>query len=169
MLQGQLVVLRAWQAADVSPLGVLRNDVALQQQLMSQPRPNTPERVQAWLKARSEQGDGVFFVIADRQTDQALGFIQLQHLDLFHGHADLGICLAPEAQGGGRGREAMQLLMDYARAVFNLRKVMLQVLTSNSRAIALYESMGFQRVGVLKAHFCAQGQHHDVLWMERLS
>ncbi|MEY4428987.1 MAG: hypothetical protein RLZZ182_1676 [Pseudomonadota bacterium] len=169
MLQGQRVVLRAWQAADVEPLGVLRNDVALQQQLMSQPRPNTPERVQAWLKARSEQSDGVFFVIADRQTDQALGFIQLQHLDLFHGHADLGICLAPEAQGGGRGREAMQLLMGYARSVFSLRKILLQVLLSNTRAIALYESLGFERVGVLKAHFCAQGQHHDVLWMEHLT
>ena len=47
-------VIRAPQDSDLPILQALRNDVALQAQLMSLPRANGRERVQAWLGRLAE-------------------------------------------------------------------------------------------------------------------
>ena len=168
MLTGPDVILRAWRDDDVAALARLRNDVALQQQLMAQPRPNSHARVLQWLKDRSERTDGVFFVVAAASDDRAVGYVQLADMDIFHGHARLGICLSPDAQGTGWAAQAMALLEAYVREVFGLRKIVLEVLCSNARAIRFYDKQGFSTVGVLRQHVFMHGAHVDVQWMEKL-
>jgi diamine N-acetyltransferase len=168
MLVGKNVVLRAWREDDIAMLMRLRNDVALQTQLMTQPRPNSRERVSQWLKDWSERIDGVFFVVAAADDDHVLGYVQLANMDVMHGRADLGICLDPAVHGRGVADQTMELLQSYGIQVFGLRKILLQVLSRNLRAIAFYEKQGFERVGVLREHAFLQGSHTDVLLMEKL-
>jgi diamine N-acetyltransferase len=168
MLAGKNVVLRAWREEDLAVLMRLRNDVSLQTQLMAQPRPSSRSRVSQWLEKWSERTDGVFFVVAATDDDQVLGYVQLANMDLMHGRGDLGICLDPAAHGQGVADETMELLQNYAIQVFGLRKILLHVLCSNLRAIAFYEKQGFERVGVLREHAFLQGEHVDVLYMEKL-
>lgn len=168
MLVGKDVVLRSWCEEDLAVLMRLRNDVALQTQLMAQPRPNSRARVSQWLKDRSERTDGVFFVVAAADDNRALGYVQLANMDVLHGHGDLGICLDPAAHGRGIAAQTLALLQDYVKQVFGLRKIVLQVLCSNLRAIGFYDKQGFARVGVLRAHAFLQGAHVDVLLMEKL-
>ncbi len=168
MLTGVDVTLRAWRDADVAELEALRNDVALQQQLMAQPRPNSRARVLQWLSDRSARADGVFFVIAAASDDRVLGYVQLADMDLFHGRAQLGICLSAAAQGRGLAGQVMALLEGYVREVFGLRKIGLEVLCSNAQAIRFYDKQGFATVGVLRQHAFVQGAHVDVLVMEKL-
>lgn len=168
MLSGKDVVLRPWCENDIAALMRLRNDVALQTQLMSQPRPNSRVRVSQWLKDRSERTDGVFFVVAAAQDDRVLGYVQLANMDVVHGRGELGICLDPAVHGRGVAAQTMELLQDYVMQVFGLRKILLQVLCSNLRAIAFYEKQAFTRVGVLREHVFLQGIHMDVLLMEKL-
>lgn len=53
----------------------------------------------------------------------------------------------PGAQRQGVGRAIMLGLLDWARAV-GVNRVQLNVFADNHRAIALYESLGFERCGV---------------------
>ena len=168
MLIGTNVVLRAWREEDISVLMRLRNDVALQTQLITQPRPNSRVRVSQWLKDWSERTDGVFFVVAAADDDHVLGYVQLTTMDLMHGRGDLGICLDPAVHGHGVADQTMEMLQNYAMQIFGLRKILLHVLCSNLRAIAFYEKQGFERVGVLRKHAFLQGDHVDVLLMEKL-
>jgi diamine N-acetyltransferase len=168
MLAGKNVVLRAWREDDIAVLMRLRNDVALQTQLMSQPRPNSRVRVSQWLKDWSKRTDGVFFVVAAADDDHALGYVQLANIDVMHGRGDLGICLDPAVHGHGVANQTMELLQSYVMQVFGLRKILLQVLSRNLRAIAFYVKQGFERVGVLREHAFLQGSHVDVLLMEKL-
>jgi len=168
MLVGKGVVLRAWCDDDLEVLMRLRNDVALQTQLMTQPRPNSRDRVSQWLKDRSERPDVIFFVVAAADDDRALGYVQLANMDVMHGRGDLGICLDPALHGRGVAGQTMELLQAYAIQVFGLRKILLQVLCSNLRAIRFYEKEGFERVGVLREHAFLQGSRVDVLLMEKL-
>lgn len=168
MLASKDVVLRPWREDDLTMLMRLRNDVELQTQLMTQPRPNSRARVSQWLKERSERTDGVFFVVAAVDDDRVLGYVQLVNMDLMHGRGDLGICLDPAVHGRGVAGQTMALLQAYVKQVFGLRKIVLQVLCSNLRAIAFYEKQGFERVGVLREHVFLQGSHVDVLLMEKL-
>lgn len=168
MLTGNKVVLRAWANEDLPALQALRNDVPLQRQLMAQPKGSSLDQVRAWLTARSQTADAVFFVIADRASNQALGYVQLLDMDLFHGSGRLGICIGPQAQGHGYGGETLALLADYVRETFGLRKIVLEVLASNEGAIRLYLRHGYREVGRWQQHFRIASGYADVVIMEKL-
>lgn len=167
MLNGERVVLREWREADLEALAALRNDVGMQRLLMATARPNSVERVREWLIERGSQEHIVFFVVAD-SADNAVGYIQVNNIDRFHGRGDLGICLASSAHGRGIAAEACHLLEGYLRDTLALNKLYLQVLSDNKRAIAFYRKYGYSEVGILRQHFREGSARHDVILMERV-
>ncbi|NOR72204.1 MAG: GNAT family N-acetyltransferase [Methylomarinum sp.] len=168
MISGKNTVLRAWEESDITSLHSLRNDVSLQQQLMSRPQANSIEQVRQWLKSKTTLSDSVFFVIAGKQQNKIVGYLQVVSIDLLNGTGKLGICLLPEEQGKGYGSEAIDLLQQYLVEVFNIRKLFLEVLKSNNRAHSLYTKLGFQECGCLHKHFYINKCFDDVLIMEKI-
>lgn len=168
MLTAESVTLRPPTAADREMLSGLRNDVSLQLALMAAPRANSPARVDQWVEGVLGDPNSLFFVIADRGSGEGVGFIQLRNMDVLHGTGRLGIGLAPGARGRGLGGQAIATLELYARDVFRIRKVVLEVLASNAAGVRCYEKAGYVRVGVLRSHHYQHGEYRDVLIMERL-
>jgi RimJ/RimL family protein N-acetyltransferase len=166
MIEGPSIRLRAWQERDLPALQVLRNDVALQAQLLARAQGSDIAQVQDWLQRRSNGTDSLLFVIADRHGDDAFGFIQFTGLDPIDRLADLGICLSPAAQGRGAGTEAITLALPYLREVRRTRKLNLRVRCDNERAIRCYQRLGFQQCGTLRQHIFIDGHWQDVLLME---
>jgi len=166
VLQGDRLTLREWRESDVEALAKLRNNVQLQALLMTQARPNSIERVRRWLVDRSSTDDMVFFVAAQRTDDAAIGYVQVAHIDRFHGVGEFGICLSASAQGSKLAPEACQLLDPYLRQVLALRKLTLKVRADNARAIAFYLKYGYREVGRMESHFREKDKYHDVLIME---
>jgi len=167
MLQGDKLVLREWRESDLGALAELRNDIELQALLMTQAKPNSIERVRHWLVDRTSRDDMVFFVAAARSNDAVLGYVQVAGIDRVHGVGELGICLSPSAQGGNLAQEACRLLERYLGQTLFLRKLTLKVLADNARAIAFYLKSGYREVGRLERQFLVDGQHRDVVIMER--
>jgi diamine N-acetyltransferase len=165
MLIGTKVILRAPGDDDLAALAALRNDAALQLLLMSQPRPNTPQRVRDWVAHLLADDTSVFFII--EVGGQAVGYLQIVSMRFLHGTGELGICLKNDVQGQGIAAEALALVETYAQEVFNLRKLTLQVLSSNTRAVRFYEKSGFRTVGVWQRHFYQRGSFRDVMLMEK--
>lgn len=168
MLHGDGVVLREWRESDLEALTTLRNDIDLQTLLMAQAKPNSVERVRAWLADRSSRNDMVFFVISATTNDTALGYLQVNDIDGFHGHGELGICLSRSAHGSGIAQKSCTLLEHYLRQTLGLRKLTLKVFSNNSRAIAFYRKQGYRDVGVLQQHFRNGDHYTDVTIMEHL-
>lgn len=167
MLSDEIVLLRNWQERDIAELLRLRNDRALQEQLMTQPRPNSEESVRQWLSRRSAGPDNVFFVVEDIRSGQLAGYLQYTDLNTLNGTADFGICIAPAFHGCGHASAAMDLAERYLKNVFNTRKVTLKVFADNSRAIRLYEKRRFDRCGLLRRQFLRDGVFQDVVIMEK--
>lgn len=165
-LQLSNTCLRAPLAEDIFFLQGLRNDMELQSQLMSLPRPNSPDKVREWLNRIANDERSVFFVIHEHGATQAIGFIQVREMDFIHGHGSLGICLEAQARGRGHGGAAVRLVQNYCKSVFGLRKLILQVLASNEGATRLYQRLGWKLVGCLERHFYHKGSYHDVCIME---
>jgi RimJ/RimL family protein N-acetyltransferase len=168
MVEGTKVLLRAWSTADLDVLHRMRNDLSLQRQLMSHPRGNSLDQVRDWLVARTKATDSVFLVIEPRHSSEIAGYIQASEIDCINGLAKIGICLTPSLHGKGFGSEAMALLESYLTAVFNIRKLTLEVLADNAIAIALYTKLGYRDVGHLQQHFYFDGDYFDVALMEKL-
>ncbi len=167
MIGDDRIVLRAWAQEDLDALGKLRNDLTLQEMLMSQPRPNSADRVQNWLTEKSGRDDGVFFVIVDRECDRVLGYVQVVNMNTQHGTGELDICIGPDFQGSGYGSSALAFLEDYLKRVFSLRKLLLHVLADNEDAVKFYLKLGFDEVGRMKGHFLNNGEYRDVVIMEK--
>lgn len=68
----------------------------------------------------------------------------------------LNIAITPEEQGRGLGRILLQWLIEQARAEGS-ETVFLEVRLSNQPAQRLYESLGFNEIGMRKAYYRVQG------------
>ncbi len=68
------------------------------------------------------------------------------------GVALLGMCILQDARGRGGGHAMMRAAIAHARAG-GLHKIDLEVWPDNARAIALYESYGFELEGTRRRHY----------------
>ena len=82
--------------------------------------------------------------------------------------ASLGISVHDDFQGRGIGRLLMGSLLDIADNYLGLVRVELEVFADNARALALYESLGFQTEGCKRQDAFRRGQYLDVLVMGRI-
>ena len=78
--------------------------------------------------------------------------------------ADLGLMVAASHRRRGVGRALLDQAVTWADSV-GVRKLELHVFPWNQPAIALYESFGFEREGVRKAHYLRDGVPVDVILM----
>jgi L-phenylalanine/L-methionine N-acetyltransferase len=62
-----------------------------------------------------------------------------------------GVGVHPDFSGKGYGKKLMQAVIDLAKAQ-GLRRIELSTATTNERAIRLYESVGFEKEGVLRQY-----------------
>lgn len=71
-------------------------------------------------------------------------------------------------QGHGVGRALLDALLAYADDWLGLVRLELVAYPDNLRAISLYESVGFEREGVLRQEALRDGRYEDGLLMARL-
>jgi len=166
MIDGTTVRLRAWGESDLNVLLELRNDIALQAQLLARPRGSSAEQVRRWVEERSARKDGLFFIVADYISDAALGFLQISEMDLFDRRAEMGICLVRESQRRGVGSESLALVSEYLCDTWRLRKLSLRVRADNQAAIRCYRKCGFEEVGILREHNYIEGAWRDIVLMD---
>lgn len=79
-----------------------------------------------------------------------------------------GFYVVPERRGQGLGRQLMEAAMEDIRNRGGVRKVMVWVNPGQEAAVSLYESFGFDRVGIVKEDLYYDGKYYDGLVMEKL-
>jgi RimJ/RimL family protein N-acetyltransferase len=87
-------------------------------------------------------------------------------LDDVRDHGNLGIVVSNEYRSIGIGTEMLRTLIDECTKE-GLRTIELQVLKTNPRALALYEGLGFVKVGVIAKKVHRGGRFIDVLLMSK--
>ncbi|MCU7836818.1 MAG: ribosomal protein S18-alanine N-acetyltransferase [gamma proteobacterium symbiont of Taylorina sp.] len=74
----------------------------------------------------------------------------------------LNICIAPEYQNNGYGLGLLEWLISYVRNK-GIKTLYLEVRSSNKSAIHLYESIGFNEIGVRENYYPAKKGKEDAL------
>ena len=83
----------------------------------------------------------------------------------------LNVCVRMDFRDHGLGRYLMQVLFEQARGAL-CHDIFLEVRPSNPSAIHLYETLGFQRVGVRKGYYQASwsnGSGREDAWVYKLT
>lgn len=165
MLCGEKVVLRAVEREDLKALHDLASNVEL---AMLSDGAWTPSPLAEYEKEFDEHvkdDDKSHFVI--EADGEIIGDIGL-HLrkNRRAGAATLGVSIYdPDYIGKGYGRDAIAVLLDWAFRIQNYRRISLETLATNERAVRSYRACGFVEEGRLREHEYWNGQYVDVLCM----
>lgn len=106
------------------------------------------------------------------EVDDAIaGLIQFHEVpDPDYMHAGIDITLGTAHQGLGLGTEALRTLIDYLIAGRGHHRITIDPAVDNTRAIHVYEKVGFKPVGVMRRYERgADGTWHDNLLMDLLA
>jgi len=170
MLQGDRLLLRAQRRDDLPRICAFNNDIAVELAGGGDPpMPQSLERLEAEFDSNVSSGgrEGASFVI--EADGVVIGGCALFNFNDSARTCALGITIGDKSYWGrGLGREAINLLLDYAFRYRNLRKVWLTVNGANARAIAAYEACGFVEEGRQRAQVWSAGAYDDLVYMGAL-
>jgi RimJ/RimL family protein N-acetyltransferase len=163
VLRGKRVVLRPFRPDDVEPLWRARLDALTWAQTTEMPF--LPETLEDLRARYAERGSGTAAQFAVDEDDVLVGRAGLFGVDELARTAEVGLTLLPDARGRGLGRDVLRVLLGYAFRSRNLRRVHLQSLASNERALRAYRAVGFVEEGRRREHAWVEGAYEDIVLM----
>lgn len=102
--------------------------------------------------------------VADTSSPCIMGCIDLFDFDARNRKSAIGMYIAPEARGKGVGKQAVQLLEDYAFGFLHLRMLYAIISVHNSACSHIYEQMGYIPSSLLR-DWTLEGD--AILWQKR--
>lgn len=165
MLRGKKVILRPIERDDLKPLHALAQNVDL---VLLSDGAWFPESLAAWEKnfdKRLDDRDRHQFII--EADGKLIGSMDLHpHANRRAGSAEFGIAIYDtEYLGRGYGRDAIETFLGWAFRILNFRRIKLETLAHNERAIRCYEACGFRREGLLREDEYTDGEYRDIVVM----
>lgn len=160
------MTLRRLQEKDANGMLEWMHDPEIQKSFQAPMGEKTLEDVRNFIQSASiawEDGKSVHYAIAD-ETDEYMGTISLKELDMHVGKAEYAISLRKNAQGKGIATQATMELLRLAFEEHGLKRVYLNVLADNERAIQLYEKCGFRYEGEFRKHLLLRNEYRNLKW-----
>ncbi|HEY2041238.1 MAG TPA: GNAT family protein [Jatrophihabitans sp.] len=165
MIIGDRVTLRALTPDDYPRMTDFKNDTEFV--LLadgSPPRPRTLAMVTDFFDGLIKKKDNFGFAI--EADGKLIGDCGLFHVNRLNSTAEVGIGIGDHNYWGkGYGREALALIVDYGFQIHNLRRIWLETLASNERAIRSYTAVGFVEEGRQREHNWVNGEYVDNVLM----
>lgn len=148
-LQGEMIRLRPIRADDADAMWDMVQDRE-SARLTGTTATFTREQIDEWCSTISSHEDRIDLAVTANGDDEYRGEIVLNHIDAVVGSANLRLVMRPAYRGRGYGTEAIELVLGLAFDGVGLHRVGLDVLSVNTRAIAIYENVGFRHEGRLR-------------------
>lgn len=102
----------------------------------------TESQHSAWFQVYAGRSDDLVWIVWAH--GRRVGQVSTYNIDKTAGEAEVGRFLAsPDAVGKGYMSRACSLLIEYCRKNLELRRIYLEVLPGNERALRLYRGLGF--------------------------
>jgi RimJ/RimL family protein N-acetyltransferase len=169
LLSDGVVGLRRPERVDGPYYWQMRNNLALVSSVMGFRLGVSEQTVEEWIADGGVEGDDLLFTaVLTSQSNRPVGYVKMYRVDRFSRHAWIGLSLFDEKDTRqGYGRRILTQACDYLRDFVAIRKVSLEVVATNARALALYADLGFAEEGRMTSQFFSGGAFHDVLILSR--
>ena len=122
-------------------------------------RLDLPKSSQAGMAVESEQSLPT--------TQKAVGTLDLFDFDPVNSRASVGILVDNEYQCQGYGKMALSLLEEYCKEHLSLNQLVATVSIDNKQSLALFRSLCYNEVGVMKWWLKRGHQYYDVVLFQK--
>ena len=153
---------------DINILNKWKNDEEIFKYLGGGYRPTSISQQKKWIESMTENTlENQRYMILNEEK-QKVGFIGLYGISLIHRTCTWGIYIGEKkCWGKGIASRAYKALENYAKEYLNIRKIKLEVVKENEKALKSYEKLGFNICGEFKQDRFIKGEYKDVLFMEK--
>lgn len=142
-IEGENIYLRFIEDTDTDNIIKWRNNSDVSKCFIYQ-KPFTVKDHKIWLDTMVKTKKVYQFIIYIKKSDVAIGSVYLRDVNSSNKSAEFGIFIGEKkARGKGYGREANDLICNYAFSQLDLEFVFLRVFENNDQAIRSYKSCGF--------------------------
>lgn len=139
------------QEYDLEFLNSVRNQYA--EEFLHDSRTFSIEETNKWFNETSP----LYYIIQDDVSNNKIGYFRLSNYSKENKNIYIGADIAPEYRGKGYAKPAYLQFMDFIFTEYELNKITLEVLHTNSIAINLYKSLGFVYEGTKREEVLKNG------------
>ena len=170
-LKGQHIYLRALEPEDLEFVHAVENDESVWE-ISNTITPYSKFVIKQYLENAHRD---IFEVKQLRlaicnYSDNAIGLIDIFDFDFKNKRAGIGILIKDEVNRRvGHGNEALRLLIGYCDKYLNLHQLYCNISEENEASIKLFESNGFQKVGLKKDWNFVDGSFKNEYLFQRIS
>jgi RimJ/RimL family protein N-acetyltransferase len=166
---GKTILLREYCIDDAEYIFQWRNDKNTTIYMGKKYRnPSTLEQVKSSLEniIKSKITDAIFYAIANKETEEYIGGIDLTSIDPIDKTCIMSIVVGYEIyRNKGIASEAISLLMEIAFKKLHLHKIELNVFEKNIPAIKCYQKNGFIIEGKSRDHMIINDKYENLIRM----
>lgn len=155
------ITLRPVNDSDASVLMELNNDLEIAKYVVGNPKQVTLQEQLEWMgRIKTETKNQRFMIEYD---DVAVGTIIISNIDLSNLTSNINIKLLKTARGKGIGKQSINLALQYCFHDLGIYCVTAHVLSFNKASLALFDSCGFSREGVLRSRVIKNNERCDLI------
>ncbi len=164
LLEGERVRLTAVEEEDIPVIRTwFWNVEFLRHYDMIPGIPQSTGQIRNLIDGYHSSHDRLIFAVRLKENDRLIGIAGFEEIIWSNGTATAFIGIGDENhKGKGLGKEAFNLLLDFGFNELNFHKVQLNVLSYNTAAINMYESLGFVREGTYREFILRDGIRYDM-------
>lgn len=171
MMKGDKVTLRALEPEDIDFLARIENDMSLWEVSHTQ-APFSKFVLKEYLKNSHldlYEAKQLRLMIQENKHQNPVGMIDLFDFNPQHKRAGIGIVLDENETQKGYASEALKLLIDYAFKTLNLHQLYASMTFDNTKSIALFKKLNFQKVGVKKDWIATHNGFKDIFFYQLIN
>ncbi|MFD7386935.1 GNAT family N-acetyltransferase [Streptomyces sp. NPDC059852] len=165
VLTGERTVLRPFTEADAAVMAEIIGDPDVVRFTGEPAADLTEERLRDWYGSRSAQTDRLDLAVTDRATGELVGEVVLFEWDARARGCTFRTLIGPRGRGRGLGTEATRLIVGHGFERLGLHRIELEAYGHNTRALRVYEKVGFVREGVRREADFRDGRWRDWVLM----
>lgn len=151
-IQSQHIYFRALEADDLDLLYQCENDSTVWKVSNTQ-TPFSKYVLSQYLESAHQDiytTKQLRLLICLKDTDEAIGTIDLFEFDPTHGRVGVGVLIFEKFRKNGFAYQSIELLKKYVFETLFMNLLYCNISISNTESVALFEKCGFEKIGVKK-------------------
>jgi len=152
-LQHNVIEFKPITDSDAQFINKIRNGYA--SEFLHNSNTYTESQTKEWIKKYSPD----YYII--QYLHRSIGYFRTSNYCPENRNIYIGCDIAPEFTGEGLGYISYLAFIPFIFKKYDLHKISLEVLSTNTRAISLYEKLGFVKEGVKREEVIKNGKYID--------